>query len=452
MSPDLNLKDKLKTLTLVRVAFAVVLLGSAAFVRYNSEAPLDAQPQELLFLLLVVIFALSLAYALMLRHGKGFQRQAAVQTGIDTLIVTAVLALTGGYASLFSFLYLVVIIYSSTLLPRRGTLAMAALCCIQFGILVILNTRGVFAPPDIPEGFMLGAAGWDEVVYKPITLMLGCIVVAILSSFLSEQVLKTRRELRIMEQQVKRVEKMAVVGELAAGLAHEIKNPLASLSGAIQLLREDIRYDPDHDRLMQIILREADRLGSLANNFLLYARTPAGKPQPMELEKAVRETVELFGKRCDPTRRITTTLKAQPGLWVAMDPAHLRQVLWNLLVNAAEAIDGAGEIRVELAATKDKQVCLQISDSGAGIPAEILSSIFDPFFTTKPNGSGLGLPIVHRLLESYGCRLGVESEPAQGATVSVYLTRIDAPPQTTSPVPPETAAGRSRPEVGAAHA
>ena len=99
-----------------------------------------------------------------------------------------------------------------------------------------------------------------------------------------------------MENHVKRVEKMAAVGEMAAGLAHEIKNPLASLTGSIQLLKEEIQYDSDHDRLMQIILREADRLSSLANNFLLYARPPAGKVEAIDLEKVLIETAELFEK------------------------------------------------------------------------------------------------------------------------------------------------------------
>jgi two-component system sensor histidine kinase PilS (NtrC family) len=259
------------------------------------------------------------------------------------------------------------------------------------------------------------------------TIMGAFIVVAFLSSFLSEQTLRTKRELRTMEQYVKRVEKMAAIGEMAAGLAHEIKNPLASLSGAIQLLREDIRYDPDHDRLMQIILREAERLSSLVSNFLLYARPPAGKPEPINLERTLRETTELFGKKSGSNDRITTSLKASPGIWIDMDPAHLQQVLWNLLINAVEAIDGAGDILVELASAKDRQACLKVSDTGAGMPRETLQSIFDPFFTTKANGTGLGLPIVHRILEAYDCRLDVESEVGRGTTFSIYFRQIEDP-------------------------
>jgi two-component system sensor histidine kinase PilS (NtrC family) len=125
--------------------------------------------------------------------------------------------------------------------------------------------------------------------------------------------------------------------------------------------------------------------------------------------------------------RIAFFEKVQPGIWIAMDPAHLKQVLWNLLINAAEAIEGQGEIRIELTITKDHLACLQVCDTGAGMPPETLQSIFDPFFTTKPNGTGLGLSIVHRILDSYGCRLDVDSTPACGTIFSVYFQPIERP-------------------------
>jgi len=280
------------------------------------------------------------------------------------------------------------------------------------------------------------AAGWGQVITKIATIIGACITVALLSSLLSEQTLRTRRELHAMEAHVKRVEKMAAVGEMAAGLAHEIKNPLASMSGAIQLLREDIRCDPDQERLMQIILREADRLSALVGNFLLYARPPAGTPEPLRLDRVLQETIELFGKKSGLQSRIAITLEALPGAWIRIDPAHLRQVLWNLLTNAAEAIDGKGAIHVELAAAKDRQLCLKIADTGSGMSAETLAAIFDPFFTTKANGTGLGLSIVQRIIASYGCRLDVESAPGRGTSILLYFKPIDPPtPRALSPLP-----------------
>jgi len=162
------------------------------------------------------------------------------------------------------------------------------------------------------------------------------------------------------------------------------------------------------------------------SNFLLYARPPVGKSEPIDLERAVRETVELFGKKGALNGRVSTTLKAPPGIWVGMDPAHLRQVLWNLLINAAEAIEGRGQIRLELSAGKDRLACLKIADSGVGMPPEIAASIFDPFFTTKATGTGLGLSIVHRILEAYDCRLDVESVLGQGRPSACISARSRA--------------------------
>ena len=244
---------------------------------------------------------------------------------------------------------------------------------------------------------------------------------------LSEQTRITKRELRAMEDQVKRVEKMAAIGEMAAGLAHEIKNPLASLSGSIQLLREDIQYDADHDRLMQIILREADRLSSLATNFLLYAKPPAGKVEAIQLDKALIETSELFEKDSSTDGRIATAKSIEPGVWIAIDPVHLRQILWNLLLNAAEAIEGEGTIGIEMYRLKSKQACIKISDDGCGMSLDLLKTIFDQFFTTKSNGTGLGLSIVHRILDAYDSNLDVESEVSKGTTFTLKFKQIEAP-------------------------
>jgi two-component system sensor histidine kinase PilS (NtrC family) len=331
---------------------------------------------------------------------------------------------TGSFTSIFSFLYLVVIIYSSILLPIRGTIIIAAICSIQFGVMVDLEYFGIISPFGTNDGSLTIAYPWNQVLYKILITMTACFAVAFLSSFLSEQARRTRNELRIMEDQVKRVEKMASIGEMAAGLAHEIKNPLASLTGSIQLLREDIRYDPDHDRLMQIILREADRLSSLANNFLLYARPPAGKVEIIELDKVLIETAELFEKDASHDGRITIIKNIQPDIRISMDPEHLRQVLWNLLINASEAIKGEGVIEIEMFALKNKRVCIKIRDNGCGMSPNELKTIFDPFYTTKPSGTGLGLSIVHRILDAYDTWMDVESEANRGTTFNLKFKQI----------------------------
>ena len=425
--PEIDDKKKLNWLISIRIMFSLLLLGSAIVQQMGETAtPID-RPLVVLYGLTAAIFALSVVYTAFVKRVKNMILFAFIQTGIDTLFVTLIVFLTGGFVSVFSFLYLVVIIYSSMLLPMWGAMVIAALCSLQFGILVELEYFGFLNPIGTNGNLLASLYDWRQIFFKLMITMTACFAVAFLSSLLSEQTRKTKEELRTMEGHVKRVEKMAAIGEMAAGLAHEIKNPLAALTGSIQLLKEDMRYDSDHARLMQIILREADRLSSLASNFLFYARPPAGKVEPIDLSRALLEIVELFEIDGSNNGRVQTTKNVSSDIWIIMDPGHLHQILWNLLLNAAEAIDGDGEIGIEMFPAKNKYACVKISDNGCGISPETLKTIFDPFFTTKPNGTGLGLSIVHRILEANDAWLNVESQLNKGTTITLHFKQM-APP------------------------
>ena len=425
--PEKDYKSKLKGLMFFRLLFSALLLGATIILQLSNSATSMERSFVLLYGLIIAIFIISLIYSLLLKRIKKEVTFAFIQTGVDTFFVTLIIFVTGGFISVFTFLFLVVIIYSSMLLPMRGTMVIAALCSLQFGCLVELEYFGILNPFGTNGNTLASAFDWYQIFFKLMITTLACFAVAFLSSLLSEQTRKSKEELRTMEGHVKRVEKMASIGEMAAGLAHEIKNPLASLTGSIQLLKEDMRYDPDHARLMQIILREADRLSSLASNFLFYARPPAGKVEPIELDRALLETAELFEKDASNNGRISTIKNVSSDVWITMDPGHLHQILWNLLLNAAEAIDGEGQIGIDMFPLKNRQACVKITDNGCGISQEALKSIFDPFVTTKPNGTGLGLSIVHRILEAYDAWLNVESELNMGTTVTLNFKQIVPP-------------------------
>jgi two-component system sensor histidine kinase PilS (NtrC family) len=372
-------KTELKWLMFFRILFSVLLLGSTVVLQLGETPTPMGQSLLVLYGFIISVFLISLVYSLLLKRVKQTISFAFIQIGIDTFFVTLIIFGTGGFSSVFSFLYLVVITYSSMLLPMRGTMIIAAFCSIQFGLLVELEFFGILIPFGTDANLLATAYGWNQIFFKLLITMIACFAVAFLSSLLAEQTRNTKKELRTMGDHVKRVEKMAAIGEMAAGLAHEIKNPLASLSGSIQVLKEDMRYDPDHDRLMQIILREADRLSSLTNNFLLYARPPTGKVEPVKLDLAVLEASEIFEKDGSNNGRITTSQKVSPDVWISMDRDHLHQILWNLLLNAAEAIDDEGHIVIEMFPLKNKHACVIITDNGCGMSKETLPWIFDPF-------------------------------------------------------------------------
>jgi two-component system sensor histidine kinase PilS (NtrC family) len=262
------------------------------------------------------------------------------------------------------------------------------------------------------------------VIYRIVSIVAACFAVAVLSGVLALQTKKARRELRVLEGHLKRVERMAALGELAAGLAHEIKNPLASLSGSIQLLREGIDSGSRNDRLMQIVLRETQRLSSLVSDFLQFARPQIKEAGDIRADLIVRETLELF--RLDPicAGRIDLLAEIQGPFWIHMDPGHLKQILWNLLHNAAESMEAEGSISVELRQDRSSKVRLTVQDTGCGISANDQEAIFNPFFTTKPTGTGLGLSIVLRLVDLHDGIIDLESKPGKGTVFTLVFNGV----------------------------
>ena len=423
--PSSEIYPKLKWLMFARVVFTSILLGSTFITQLHANTPSMVPYFVVLYLLIAAIFFLSLLYAIIARRIKHQPIFAYAQIGVDSFIVTLIVLITGGYFSFFSFLYLLVIIYASMILYLRGGLVMALVCSIQYALLIALQYTAILPPIGNSGELALHSYGWPHAVYKACITSAACFAVAVLSGLLTEQNRRTQKELKAMEAHVRRVEKMASMGEMAAGLAHEIRNPLASMVGSIQLLKDELHYNPDQQRLMEIILRETDRLSTLVRDFLFFARPPAGKPEKFDLTKSIEQITHLFDKDTSHVRRYSLKTELQPGLWVVMDPTHLSQILWNLLLNAAEAIDDGGLIEIRTALIKNHGIIVQVADNGCGISPDVVNSIFDPFYTTKPEGTGLGLSIVHRILEAYDSRLDVDTSEKGGTTFSFLLKRAN---------------------------
>jgi two-component system sensor histidine kinase PilS (NtrC family) len=234
-------------------------------------------------------------------------------------------------------------------------------------------------------------------------------------------------ELRQMEEAVRRTDRLAVVGGLAAGLAHEIRNPLASMCGSIEILGAAPGLDEQERRLMQVVRSEAERLEALVREFLSFAKPISPAFEPLDGARVVTETVELFRQEV-AERGIELVARTAASVWVRADPGQLRQVLWNLLGNAADATPAGGRVEVGIVRQAGEGV-LEVSDTGHGIADEDLQRIFDPFFTTKERGTGLGLAIVHRIVEAHSGHLSVHSEVGRGTTFRLALPIAAAPAQ-----------------------
>jgi two-component system sensor histidine kinase PilS (NtrC family) len=224
-------------------------------------------------------------------------------------------------------------------------------------------------------------------------------------------------EMRAMERQVRRAERLAVVGTLAAGVAHEIRNPLASISGSIELLRAAPQVDEDGRALMDIVTREVDRLNVLITDLLDYTNPQPRALAAFDLASLARETVQVFVQDRS-LEGIQVTCEGLSALEITADPGRIRQVLWNLLRNAAEAARSRVVVRV---GRRDAMALLEISDDGPGIEPEHLERVFDPFFTTKSQGSGLGLATCHSIAREHGGNIQAENEPGGGCRFVVSL-------------------------------
>lgn len=209
---------------------------------------------------------------------------------------------------------------------------------------------------------------------------------------------------RKMEEAAKRQERMALVGRLAAGLAHEIRNPLSSLSGAIQLLNADLELSGESEKLIQIVMRETRRLDQLLGEFLLFARPRELDRQRFRFAELFQESLFLFSQD-GRYANVTVESDFAQTCWIEVDNHLFHQVLWNLLLNAAQAMQPDGGVVKVGAKEEEGGAWVSVCDQGKGIALEVREKIFEPFFSTKEQGTGLGLAIVQRVVLEHEGRI-----------------------------------------------
>ena len=554
---------RIKWLMSLRLVLATFSLGTAALIQMTEGKPLLDPFLTSLYLIIGIIYALNLLYATMLRKVERLRLFVYIQLFTDLLLITGLINGTGGVRSVFSLFYYLSIIAASIMLYRKGGIIIASASSILFTLILLLEPYKLFQPFYIlQEGEVEGGASLAFGVVMNIT---GFYLMALLSSFLSEQVRRSQEALKIkeidyhkletlyrniiesinsglltidkdnriiyfnraaeqitgytfseirdaridevfpalreakadmhkivnyeglqsrfeisferadekmlhlgfsksilkdsegdtlgevyafqdvtrlkdMEEQVKLVDRLAAIGRLATGMAHEIRNPLASMSGSIQVLGESLQLDSANKRLMEIVLKETDRLDQLLSDFLLFTHPDDRKKQRIELNGIIDDAVQLFSY--NPHYNTIEVIKnLQGAIMIEADPQQIQQVFWNLFINAAQAMGNGGELTVStrlvhfdalekgIQARLDRRVGslwsrIVVGDTGSGIPESDLDKIFDPFFTSKEKGIGLGLAIVFRIIESYQGIIMVKSEHKRGASFTIVLPSV----------------------------
>ena len=226
-----------------------------------------------------------------------------------------------------------------------------------------------------------------------------------------------------LERDVRIQQRLAAVGEMAAGIAHEIRNPLASMSGSIQILRQELPLSAEQEQLMDIVLRESERLNTTIGSFLAYARPQRFAIARFDVRRALNDTALLLRNSAEVLEGHVIDVDLPEGeLWYEADEGQIKQIVWNLATNGLRAMPAGGRLRLTGAVEPGSEgVAITVEDEGVGIPADELDRLFQPFHGTFAKGSGLGLAIVHRIVADYSGEIQVSSRPGVGTTVSVRL-------------------------------
>jgi two-component system sensor histidine kinase PilS (NtrC family) len=228
-------------------------------------------------------------------------------------------------------------------------------------------------------------------------------------------------DVRALEETSRRQDRLAAVGRLAASIAHEIRNPLAAMRGSIQMLRSEMDANTEQAQLMEIILRESDRLNKIVADYLNYARPRPAELNDVDVSKLVRETLKLMRNSAELTERhiLEEDLPSRPAT-VTGDAEQLKQVCWNVARNALQAMPDGGTFRIGLTEIEGNRVRLSFTDTGRGMTPEQVERLFEPF-TSTTGGTGLGLSIVYQIIRDHNGTINLRSRQGAGTTITIEL-------------------------------
>ncbi len=536
-----------------RIAIASFFLSLAAVTQIHRADSYFTPSLICIYILTGSVYSITIIYLLLLRFFiESYRRFAFFQIILDQILITALIFITGGVNSIFSFIYSISIISASIFLYLPGSIVIATLSSILYSSLVGLQHFNIIVP--MQTGSFVSAGYSEFGLFYPIVVNVTAFyLVAFFSSFLAVQAEKSRKSLKEkeidienlealneiiiqsinsglitldrrgrivlfnpaaqkitgysvdevymedikaifpdlndegvvvgseipaemkysakdgrtvcvgysfstlkdkdgdqignimvfqdltdvkkMQEDIRRMDKLAAVGRLASGIAHEVRNPLASISGSVQVLKKNLSLDDADKQLMDIVVRESDSLSMLISDFNEFARPDKKNKESFNIKALIDDVTGIF--RNSPERKKIKSISSEipDTLYICANYQQLRQVVWNLMLNAAQAMPATGgDITISAYKTGSYPAVLQsvhgvggssveieFRDSGGGISQECIGKIFDPFFTTKQHGTGLGLSIVHKIIEEHGGNISVKSKKGVGTSFLIRL-------------------------------
>lgn len=416
-----NSPKKKETLRLILIRLIIVtsLVISAVIIQFSTAVFLPLNP---FYYLILIFYLLSLAYIILYFWGKYYNVQAFFQIFFDLLLITALVYISGGLRGSFYFLYIFEIIAASMVISKRVAYLVAALSAILFGALVDLMYFGII-PYFNPEEAMEISLG---LVQNNIFIASSAFfLVAFLINSLTGRLEKTRNELRRAHKELEIKNRLAIAGEVSAQLAHEIRNPLAAISGSVQVLKEELGLRGEKRELMNIVISESERISQSIEQFLNLASPVQKAFSPINLSTILKETLMLLQRsgEINGNVRVEGNYPSADILYFG-NGNQFKQLFWNLVKNALKAMPGGGVLTIDFAQTKDT-IKLRFADTGIGMTEEEKERMFEPFYSGFEDGKGIGMAVVRRIVDDYEGKIDVISAPKEGTEVVITLSDKD---------------------------
>ncbi len=409
----LRAKNSLYSLIFLRFALATVILiiNTTLFGLAHAQV----------YSLISAIYIFTIIYLLLALVKFSSPSFLFLQIVVDIVIQTLLIHYTGGVDSVLSILLPLSTIAAGILISGRAAILIAFLGSAMYAVMVSLEFWGTVPfPAEILNDFNHQGSYVFSLLYFRVTVF--C-VIGFLSAYISEQLSKKNKVLLSLEQRLRREDRLSAIGKLAANTAHEIRNPLASISGCVEALNESLILEGNNEKLFKLIMKETMRLNDIINGLLEYVKPRQLALEEVNIPELLDEVIFLIKNSKDFKKNVLIKQEApNESFNVVCDPKQMKQVFFNLLINAVEAVAEDGRITIDLIRdTENNEAVIVFSDNGYGISKERMEMLFEPFSSGRDTGVGLGLAIVLSIIKEHKGNIKVESKKGRGAKFSVFL-------------------------------
>ncbi|MFC2164254.1 nitrogen regulation protein NR(II) [Acidobacteriota bacterium] len=398
---------RLIIITTLFIAILVIQIATSSFL------PLYV------FYLIFASYFLSLIYFLLYYWGKYSTFQVYLQILFDLLLITALVYYSGGLRGSFYFLYIFEIIAASVVLSNTASYVTATFSGILFAGLIDGLYLGLIPQfePLAPVPASLGAVITDIVSAWGVFFL-----VAFLVNYLTGNLRKTREELDQAQKELELKKGLALAGEISAHLAHEIRNPLAAISGSVQVLRNELSINGEQKDLMDIIVNESDRISHSIEQFLNLASPGKQTFMAVDLSRALKESITLLQRSGELNGKYKLVGNYESAeIYCYGNGNQFKQIFWNLIKNSLKAMPGGGILTINLHQRKKNEIELIFKDTGQGMAEEDKQKLFEPFYSGFKTGRGIGMTVVRRIIDDYNGKIHVTSELNQGTEITILL-------------------------------